>query len=42
MGLSAEFVEKHSELNGETDLAYSEIKDGISTVFGGSRAGKRQ
>lgn len=37
-----QFVEKHSQLNGETDLAYSEIKDRISTVFGGSRAGKRQ
>lgn len=32
-----EFVEKHAQLNEETNLAYSEIKDRISTAFGGSR-----
>lgn len=39
---SREFVEKHSQFNEKSDLAYSEIKDRISTAFGGSRAGKSQ
>lgn len=37
-----EFVEKHSELNGELDLAKREIKNEISTVFRGSREGMSQ